>query len=217
MAEPIVAEPQAAPTPEPKADFDAEAFTKLITESVTKSVTEQMTEQFKSQIDGLNRKVTDEQKEKATLLEAAKAEKMTVEERLAAVEAREQETKREMDSKDRAALLREKQLQWKADAAKRNLPDTTYIDPSLSVEDGQKYLDGLKADLDAAITAGINKGLASGEKPGSGNTADSEPAIDLTGKSPAELRAIHLADQQKQLEAQQAIIAGIAAPAPGRV
>ena len=216
MADPIVVEPQAAPTPEPKADFDAEAFAKQLTETVTAAVTEKMTEQFKSQIDGLNRKVTDQEKEKETLVETAKAEKMTVEEQLAALRADREADKREMTAKDTAATLREKQLSWKAEAVKRNLPDTTYVDPSLSLEDGVLYLDGFKTALDTSVTDGINKGLASGEKPGSGNTPESEPVVNMDGKSSAEKRTIYLADEQKKLEARQANIAGIATPAPGK-
>jgi len=199
MADTIVAEPQAAPASEPKAEFDAEAFAKQITEAVTKSVTEQMTTQFKSQIDGLNRKVTEVEKEKVAVAEAAKAEKMTVEERLEAVEKREQETKREMESKERAATLREKQLQWKAEAAKRKLPDTTYVDPSLSVEDGNKYLDELRATLDGQIKVEINEALASGKKPGSGNVADTPPPVDLEAMTVEQRKAYWVAEEEKKL------------------
>ena len=203
MAETIVAEPQAEPKPEPKAEFDAEAFAKQITEAVTKSVTEQMTTQFKSQIDGLNRKVTDQEKEKEALAEAAKAEKLTVEERLEAVEKREQETKREMESKDRAAALREKQLQWDATAAKLRLPKT-HVDPSLSLEDGEKYLTEHRAALDAEKTAEINEALASGRKPGSGNVDESTPPVDLDAMSRQERIDYHIAEEEKKLEARAA-------------
>ena len=130
------------------------------------------------------------------LEKAAKDTGLTVEQQLAQMRAQLEKDKREMEVKEAGALLREKQLQWRASAVKKGLPETTFVDPSLSVEDGEKYLDTLKTANDEAIKAGINKGLGGGTPPGSGNEPDASKSPDRTGWTDAQYNA----EAQKKLD-----------------
>lgn len=187
-----------------------DATKKLVTDAVTAATSEltKSVDDLKSINQGLHKKIAEQETEKTTLdkekaaaAEAAKAAQLTDSERIAALEDREVVTKREMDAKERDSTLREKKANWNASAAKRGLPEATFVDPSLSPEDGETHLDTLKAGIDASVKDGINKGLASGTPPGSGNEGTEATEIDLTGKTPAEARAILIADEQKKLEA----------------
>ena len=183
-------EPQKAPT--------TEEIIKQVTESVTAKLSEDFETKYKAEIAGLNRRISEEQKAKDELEKASNAEKLTVEEQLAAVRADREADKREAEAEKVAATLREKQLAWKAASVKRGLLDSTYVDPGLSLEDGEAYLDQLKADNDAKMTAAINEKLAGGYKPGasSEDTKGEKPDSELT-----EAEAIDRA--QKRIDAQR--------------
>lgn len=143
-----------------------------LTAEITAKAAEAATAAVKSQIDGLNRRNSEIQKEKEELEKAASEKALTVEEQLAAMRADREKDKREMAAKEAEASMREKKLQWQAAATKRKLPADTFVDPSLSVEDGEKYLDSVRGAFDEQLKTELTAQLGAGWKPGTGNLID---------------------------------------------
>lgn len=137
---------------------------------ITEQVRAQIEEQFRSQLDGLNRRVTQEQKEKADLAEKLREREesgKTVQEQVAALRA-------EMQEKERAAAMREKRAAWKAEAIKRSLPEdiADAFDGSLDMETGVKALERIAAAQGEIVNQRVNEKLSGAPKPGAGNTSD---------------------------------------------
>jgi len=134
-------------------------------EKITAEITEKIQSQFKSEIAGLNRKISELDEEKKSLTEklaTKEQEGKTVEQRIADIERQ-----REQDKRD--AALREKRLQLTAEAAKLGIPEeiAQSIDKDLSLDDAVERLHKLSSHYEERLRADINKEISSTSyKPG---------------------------------------------------
>ena len=170
-----------APTPAEVKTQPQDTGTKSVADQIAEAMKpfQSQLETDKAEIAGLNRKITEVTtanetltKEKEELQKAASEKALTVEEQLAAMRADRETDKREMAAKEAEASMREKKLQWQTASTKRNLPADTFVDPSLSVEDGEKYLDTIRTALDEQLKTELTAQLGAGFKPGTGNLID---------------------------------------------
>jgi hypothetical protein len=150
--------------------MDSKKVDEKMVAQITEQVRAQIEEQFRSQLDGLNRRVTQEQKEKADLTERLREREesgKTVQEQVAALRA-------EMQEKERVAAMREKRAAWKAEAIKRSLPEdiAEAFDGSLDMETGVKALERLAVAQGDIVNQRVNEKLSGAPKPGAGNTND---------------------------------------------
>ena len=156
----------------------------------------------KAEIAGLNRKVTEVAtanealtKEKEGLEKAASDKALTVEEQLAAMRTDLETGRREALKKEAEAAMLAKKLQWQTAATKLNIPPDTFVDPSLSVEDGEKYLASIRVAFDERMKVEMAAQLGAGWKPGTGNVEGGQAAD--TKNWTKEQWAEHYAEQTK--------------------
>jgi len=168
-----------------------------LTADITAAAVEAVEAKYKAQLAGADRKITELTTEKETLEKAKLDEGLTADEKLAKLTERFETSQKESVAKDRAAETEKKVLLIKAEAAKRGLVDGTYYaDPALSLEDNIKNLDSAVKAIEELATKKAVAGLLGGTEPGSGNIADAPPAVDLSGKTPAQLRQYWIDQEQ---------------------
>jgi len=169
---------------------------KLIAEKVAAALgpLQSQLEKDKAEKAGLDRRNTELEKLLEDQKKAATEQKLTDSERIAAIEEREAIAQREREAERREAEKAVKIATWRSEAVARGLPDDTYVDATLSLEDGVKYLEGYQAKVQEKITAGINAKLGSSTLPGSGNIGEATP--DRTGWTGAQW-ADHFAKKSK--------------------
>lgn len=161
---------------------------------LTDEVTAKVAEQFKSQIAGLDKRVTELTKERdglKTQLDEKDQASKTVEQQIADLRAERERDRRE-------AQMREKKSMWRTEAVKRRLDETIadVLDSSLSVEDGLKALDALQSNATKTAQEIVNEKLGKQRAPGSGNEPDDEKARNDEDLSFDEL----VAKEQKELD-----------------
>jgi len=164
--------PPAAGNGQQTGNIDIEKLTAEITAKVAEQMKPALEAQFKSQLDGTNRRNSELEKQLEEQAKKANEQKLTDSERIAAIEEREATAQREREAERRDAEKAVKIATWKSEAVARGLPDDTYVDSTLSLEDGIKYLEGYQAKVQEKITAGINAKLSQSTLPGSGNVGD---------------------------------------------
>ena len=147
-----------------------------------------------SAVDEIKTQKTELEKQLEEQKKAATEQQLTDSERIAAIEEREAIAQREREAERREAEKAVKIATWRSEAVARGLPDDTYVDATLSLEDGVKYLEGYQAKVQEKITAGINAKLGSSTLPGSGNIGEATP--DRTGWTGAQW-ADHFAKKSK--------------------
>ena len=152
-----------------------EVVKKLVADGIAEALKplQAQLETDKAEKAGQDRKIADLLADKDAAEKKAAAESGSWQEANAAILAT-------MEAKDKAALadkaaatVREKKLQWQTAATKRNLPPDIFVDSSLSVEDGEKYLDTIRGAMDEQVKVELTAQLGAGFKPGSGNLLDS--------------------------------------------
>jgi len=169
---------------------------KLIAEKVAAALAplQSQLEKDKAEKSGLDRRNTELEKLLEDQKKAATEQKLTDSERIAAIEEREATAQREREAERREAEKAVKVATWRSEAVARGLPDDTYVDATLSLDDGVKYLEGYQAKVQEKITAGINAKLSSSTLPGSGNVGTEK--MDTTGWTGAQW-ADHYAKKSK--------------------
>lgn len=132
--------------------------------------------QFKTEIAGLNRKITELQQERERLaseLEKEKVGQQTVEQQVAELRAEARKQREEAEQ-------REKRLKWQSEAARLGIPDTLVnrLDPSAPYEEGLEAIVKLNEWHQDRVKADVNKQLADGYKPKSPGDAPDEKKVD---------------------------------------
>ena len=181
---------------------------KLIAEKVAAALAplQSQLEKDKAEKSGLDRRNTELEKLLEDQKKAATEQKLTDSERIAAIEEREAIAQREREAERREAEKAVKIATWKSEAVARGLPDDTYVDTTLSLEDGIKYLEGYQAKVNEKITAAINAKLSQATLPGSGNVGPSAAdTAGWTGKQWAD----HFAKQKQATAAVNPAVPGI--------
>ncbi len=149
-----------------KADIE-----KLVAEAAEGAADKVRTE-LQAQLDGMNRAVSAKDKEIEELKAADNAREKTDKEVMAQLRIDLDTSTRERATEKQAAEQDVKESYWSAEAVKLGLKGDVYVKSSLSKEDGLEYLKARAGFNDESIKADVNKLVASGKQPGSGNVGD---------------------------------------------
>lgn len=208
MSDQIVQPPVQPPAEGVSQQKESTDIEKLIAEKVAAALAPLLSQQEKDKAEksGLDRRNTELEKLLEDQKKAATEQKLTDSERIAAIEEREAIAQREREAERRDAEKAVKIATWKSEAVARGLPDDTYVDATLSLDDGIKYLEGYREKVQEKITAGINAKLGSSTLPGSGNIGEATP--DRTGWTGAQW-ADHYAKKSKATVAANPAVPGV--------